>query len=78
MSTEQRPEWASGPAWDGWRTDGIDMERSTRSCDFNICQVRSEIAGKYRYSLDGYVQFDTPDAARRVADKIAEELGGWA
>jgi len=68
-----RPDWASGPEWDGWRMVIGHIRRTTER------RTGMEI------SKDGWLWVGSallylpdPAAALRVANVIAEELGGWA
>lgn len=83
MSETTRPDWASGPEWEGWR---YHFEYETHS----MCRTVSEegptmvIYGDGALSInsdDGSeicVDCKSPSHALTAANALAEAAGGWA
>lgn len=73
----QRPDWASGPEWEGWEPFVLTVTRSSPAFDMAI----GSDGGLHVWpSLDSGVciPFHSPESALRVANCIAAEMGGWS
>ncbi len=79
MSEQERPEWLSKPEWKGWSYDYRSMSVG-RSMIFGAgvgFEVRDD--RELRIACDDRLVIlpMPPEAALRVANAIAKELGGW-
>ncbi len=76
-----RPDWASGPEWEGWRYGTRGQDRVTRRrpgapLEFYVWgDGRLYIYRSYQNAFT--LPFDSPADALEVANLIAEKLGGW-
>lgn len=69
----ERPEWANGPEWDGWKWIPQTACMGRRSNEPNFitierCGLSFRVRGIY---------LKTAKAALRIANVIAEDCGGW-
>lgn len=67
-----RPDWASGPEWEGWVYRHLRVHRNTKKYkSFEISQNGGLWVGT------SLIFLSSPADALEVANLIAEKLGGW-
>ncbi len=77
-----RPEWAQGPEWDGWRWNPqlCEMYKPTNCGSVQIQPDDPSIITLWVVgdSVTNYINVQSHISALAIANIIAEDRGGWA
>lgn len=71
----ERPDWASGPEWEGWQEWPRGVYRSCPQLSFVIYAIGGMAIHDEQSEIE--ITTDSPQAALAAANALAEACGGW-